>query len=40
MVASDNEKQKQDTKASDIQPGKDKQTADRELKGFRQFQGW
>jgi flagellar motor switch protein FliN/FliY len=32
MVASDNEKQKQDTKASDIQPGKDKQTADRELK--------
>jgi len=32
MVASDSEKQKRDTKASDIQPAKDKQTADRELK--------
>ncbi len=32
MVASDNEKQKQDTKASDVQPAEDKQTADRELK--------
>jgi flagellar motor switch protein FliN/FliY len=32
MAASDNEKQKQDAKASDIQPPEDKHTTDRELK--------
>lgn len=32
MAASDNEKQKQDAKAADIQPGKDEQTVDRKLK--------
>lgn len=32
MAASDNEKQKQDAEASDIQPGEATQTTDRELK--------
>jgi flagellar motor switch protein FliN/FliY len=39
MVASDNEKQKQDTKASDIQSGEDKQTTDRELKASAKLKG-
>ena len=39
MVASDNEKQKQDTKASDIQPQVEKKAADTEVKATPKTKG-